>query len=125
MKSHLLYLRQSPLRLSILLGFVGLEVLDLAEMFAMHWVPRETAFLVQVATGLLSLTIVGICVYLLLTDTSLQVSRNGRSAGHRSNANMQAKTMFSEIRARSQSFLAKDRSSRRLSELDEQILSLP
>lgn len=119
MKSNLLHMR-----LSILLGFVSLGVLDLAEMFAMHWVPREIAIRVQTVTGLLSLTIVGICAYLLTARAAPRVSpKNPHSASHRMCVNMQPQAMASGGRSHSAALEA--RWSRQLTVLEEQISALP
>ena len=65
MKSHLLQLRQSPLRLAILTGFVGLEAIDLAETIALHHVDPAALAKIHTVTSFFSLAIVAVCVFLI------------------------------------------------------------
>jgi len=84
MKSQLLQLRHSPLRLAILIGFVGLEIIDLAETFALHVVEPPALARIHTVTAFLSLAIVVVCVFLLSAPEPTHDRPTGRdSTGRR------------------------------------------
>lgn len=71
------YMRQSILRMAILTGFIGLEVIDLAEKFAMYYASQESLVRIHTVTSLLSLSLVGVCVYLVMLSAPTRFERPG------------------------------------------------
>lgn len=88
MKQNVLHLWQSPLRLAVLTGFIGLEIIDLVETLATHWVSPAALIRIHTVTALLSVVIVAVCVYLITAPAPARALPAGRHSSRLRNGDV-------------------------------------
>lgn len=127
MKSEMYPAKHSPLRLAILIGFVGFAAINLADKIATHWVTESEALIrLHTLTGLLSVLLAAVCVYLVTTSASSGKSAVGQAMeGNRTDSGLQTKTAGGVIRGDAAAKRPVTIRPENTSPFDDKVLSLP